>query len=142
MTDSAFDFRRNGRVGVSLPELALVVLLHVVVVWLLLSLDVMPRPVQRKPIMVRIIPPQIPAMGSGSMPAETHAPPQPQQVKPPEPPKAPKPVPPAKKVLRPRPPTPVPPAPKAPAQEILAAPPVPAAAPTPTSTPAEARTLA
>ena len=128
MTDSAFDFRRNGRVGVSLPELALVVLLHVVVVWLLLSLDVMPRPVQRKPIMVRIIPPQIPAMGSGSMPAETHAPPQPQQVKPPEPPKAPKPVPPAKKVLRPRPPMPVPPAPKAPAQEILAAPPVPAAA--------------
>ena len=53
------------------------------------------------------------------------APPQPQPVKPPEPPKAPKPVPPAKKVLRPRPPTP---APKAPAQEILAAPPVPAAA--------------
>ena len=128
MTDSAFDFRRNGRVGVSLPELVLVVLLHALGVWLLLSLDVMPRPVQRKPIMVRIIPPQIPAMGSGSMPAETHAPPQPQQVKPPEPPKAPKPVPPAKKVLRPRPPMPVPPAPKAPAQEILAAPPVPTAA--------------
>lgn len=126
MIDSAFDFRRNGRVGVSLPELALVVLLHALGVWLLLSLDVMPRPVQRKPIMVRIIPPQIPAMGSGSMPAETHAPPQP--VKPPEPPKAPKPVPPAKKVLRPRPPMPVPPAPKAPAQEILAAPPVPTAA--------------
>lgn len=128
MIDSAFDFRRNGRIGISLPELALVVLLHAVVVWLLLSLDVMPRPVQRKPIMVRIIPPQIPAMGSGSMPAETQAPPQPQPVKPPEPPKAPKPVPPAKKVLRPRPPMPVPPAPKAPAQEILAAPPVPAAA--------------
>lgn len=78
MIDSAFDFRRNGRVGVSLPELALVVLLHALGVWLLLSLDVMPRPVQRKPIMVRIIPPQIPAMGSGSMPAETHAPPQPE----------------------------------------------------------------
>ena len=126
MTDSAFGFRRNGRVGVSLPGLALVVLLHALAVWLLMSLDVMPRPVQLKPIMVRIIPPQIPAMGSGPMPAETQAPPQP--VKPPEPPKAPKPVPPVKKALRPRPPTPVPPAPKAPAQEILAAPPAPAAA--------------
>lgn len=112
MTGTAFDFQQNSQVEISLPGIALVVFFHAVALWLLMSLDIVPAPVQLKPLMVQIIPPRVPEMGSESAPAETPAPP----IKPPEPPKVLKPPRPVKKIPRPAPPTP-----KAPEREMLVA---------------------
>lgn len=106
MTDTTFDFQPDRPVEISLSGIVLVILFHGAVLWLLMSLDVVPTPVQLKPLIVQIIPPRIPEIGDEPAPA----------IKPPEPPKVLKPPRPVKKLPPPRAPIP-----KAPVQEILAA---------------------
>ena len=99
MTDVPLDFRQDRISTISLPSVGLVFLTHVAVLWLLMSLDVVSTPLQLKPLMVQLIPPQVPEIAPVLTPPQAEIP---KPTQPPQPPKSLDPPRPAKAV-RPRP---------------------------------------